>query len=472
MLEAGEVVRAAQEGCPRGGTAAAAGPGDAPSAAAAAAGGGGCGSSGLSCFAPSFLLLFKRRAGRCCHRAPCTSPGGIHRPRVPPVGARRERERRGGRARREGAAAAPPRGDPPAGGSGCPLPPGGAGAGPPGGPAGRGREGGRERGRAGGFPLPSLGGNRVGSRRCSAEGERRRWVRCPRRPRRPRHGSLGVGSPAPAHCPHSSSPRPRKVPEARGGRRRRELPPAPGGFLKRGFGAVAAPKVPPAVRPSVCGRHKQGFPNQGLSHIHLRREGLWCSLGFFTHLGLREMEKTCWVSGREAGKPEADKACCKLPAHLCPSLPGLLHGVYIAKQTLQHPRGPMLLPRNTGYLCNAQDEPATSNDPPLMELGTSSPTTDPLGKYHDPEISQPGRDEISLPTPEGRSLPTLVVAGVSIALVLLCILIVAIFWYAWKKSQEGSIELNPIPYGEAGVSLRSVSMPENQQEWPFERAGQ
>ncbi|KAF2984335.1 hypothetical protein EK904_000723 [Melospiza melodia maxima] len=81
---------------------------------------------------------------------------------------------------------------------------------------------------------------------------------------------------------------------------------------------------------------------------------------------------------------------------------------------------------------------------------------------------------ISLNDPKylGRSLPTLVVAGVSIALVLLCILIVAIFWYAWKKSQEGSIELNPIPYGEAGVSLQSVSVPENQQEWPFERAGQ
>lgn len=71
-----------------------------------------------------------------------------------------------------------------------------------------------------------------------------------------------------------------------------------------------------------------------------------------------------------------------------------------------------------------------------------------------------------------RSLPTLVVAGVSIALVLLCILIVTIFWYAWKKSQEGSIELNPLPYSEAGVSLRSLSVPESQQEWPFERAVQ
>ncbi|KAM3671888.1 uncharacterized protein VK521_003256 [Ammospiza maritima maritima] len=126
----------------------------------------------------------------------------------------------------------------------------------------------------------------------------------------------------------------------------------------------------------------------------------------------------------------------------------------------------------TGYLCNAQDDHTTSYPSTVTELGTSSPATDSLRSYHDPEISQPGRDEISLPAPEGRSLPTLVVAGVSIALVLLCILIVAIFWYAWKKSQEGSIELNPIPYGEAGVSLRSVSVPENQQEWPFERAGQ
>lgn len=39
-------------------------------------------------------------------------------------------------------------------------------------------------------------------------------------------------------------------------------------------------------------------------------------------------------------------------------------------------------------------------------------------------------------------------------------------------SQEGSIELNPIPYGEAGVSLRGLSVPGNQQEWPFQRAGQ
>ncbi|KAL9852814.1 uncharacterized protein GJ701_005085 isoform 2-T2 [Geothlypis trichas] len=169
-------------------------------------------------------------------------------------------------------------------------------------------------------------------------------------------------------------------------------------------------------------------------------------------LGFRE-------GGRQARS--RDKACCKLPAHLCPSLPGLLHGVYIAKQTLQHPRGPMLLPRNTGYLCNAQEEETASPD---KEFDTPSPTTDSKGSDHDPGIS--------LPTPEGRSLPTLVVAGVSIALVLLCILIVAIFWYAWKKSQEGSIELNPIPYGEAGVSLRGLSVPGNQQEWPFQRAGQ
>lgn len=26
--------------------------------------------------------------------------------------------------------------------------------------------------------------------------------------------------------------------------------------------------------------------------------------------------------------------CCKLPARLCPSLPGLLHAVYVAKQTI------------------------------------------------------------------------------------------------------------------------------------------
>lgn len=38
--------------------------------ASSAAAGGSWSSLGLSCFAPSFLLLFKQRAGRCCHRAP------------------------------------------------------------------------------------------------------------------------------------------------------------------------------------------------------------------------------------------------------------------------------------------------------------------------------------------------------------------------------------------------------------------
>lgn len=37
-------------------------------------------------------------------------------------------------------------------------------------------------------------------------------------------------------------------------------------------------------------------------------------------------------------------------------------------------------------------------------------------------------------------------------------------------SQEGSMVLNPIPYSEAGVSSRNPSVPESQQEWPFERA--
>ncbi|XP_077639132.1 uncharacterized protein LOC144246228 [Lonchura striata] len=111
----------------------------------------------------------------------------------------------------------------------------------------------------------------------------------------------------------------------------------------------------------------------------------------------------------------------------------------------------------TGYLCNAEGE-ETTDISTLKELDTPSPTT-----------ALPPRDDYASAE---RSLPTLVVAGVSIALVLLCILIVTIFWYAWKKSQEGSMELNPLPYGEAGVSLRSLSVPESQQEWPSERAGQ
>lgn len=37
-------------------------------------------------------------------------------------------------------------------------------------------------------------------------------------------------------------------------------------------------------------------------------------------------------------------------------------------------------------------------------------------------------------------------------------------------SQEGSMVLNPIPYGEAGVSLQNPSVPRILQEWPSERA--
>ncbi|KAM7053110.1 uncharacterized protein M8220_004322 [Acridotheres tristis] len=119
----------------------------------------------------------------------------------------------------------------------------------------------------------------------------------------------------------------------------------------------------------------------------------------------------------------------------------------------------------TGYLCNAQPEetPLLVTDTlPRKGHGTSIESSSPS-----PGMEIQGSD----PVP-ARGLPSRVVAGVSIALALLCILIVAIFWYAWKKSQEGSIELNPIPYGEAGVSLRNAPGPGSQQEWPFQRAGQ
>ncbi|RLW00822.1 hypothetical protein DV515_00008497 [Chloebia gouldiae] len=122
-----------------------------------------------------------------------------------------------------------------------------------------------------------------------------------------------------------------------------------------------------------------------------------------------------------------------------------------------------------GYPCNADGE-ETTDFSPFKELPTPSDPPTVLPPLEDYALgpSNPESDFLSAE----RSLPTLVVAGVSIALVLLCILIVSIFWYAWKKSQEGSIELNPLPYGEAGVSLGSPSVPEPQQEWPSEKAVQ
>ncbi|KAM4780951.1 uncharacterized protein ACIQIH_007403 isoform 1-T1 [Cyanocitta cristata] len=128
---------------------------------------------------------------------------------------------------------------------------------------------------------------------------------------------------------------------------------------------------------------------------------------------------------------------------------------------------PMFILVFTGYLCNAQEESTTTNTVGYTEragglstpwvggkhIQSSSPSFEPS---FEPSSELETEDHV-----EGRSLPTLVVAGVSIALVLLFILIVAAFWYAWKKSQEGSIVINPIPYGEAGVSLRALPVPEN-----------
>ncbi|KAM4899659.1 uncharacterized protein FYW23_003047 isoform 2-T2 [Sylvia borin] len=120
----------------------------------------------------------------------------------------------------------------------------------------------------------------------------------------------------------------------------------------------------------------------------------------------------------------------------------------------------------TGYLCNAQTDYTTVFWKILTTATKHETTQYSVSPFH---LSPGNETQESDPVPE-RSLPALVMAGVSIALVLLCTLIVAIFWYAWKKSQEGSMELNPIPYGEAGVSFRNPSVPESQQEWPSERA--
>ncbi|KAM4780952.1 uncharacterized protein ACIQIH_007403 isoform 2-T2 [Cyanocitta cristata] len=113
---------------------------------------------------------------------------------------------------------------------------------------------------------------------------------------------------------------------------------------------------------------------------------------------------------------------------------------------------PMFILVFTGYLCNAQEESTTTNTVGYTEragglstpwvggkhIQSSSPSFEPS---FEPSSELETEDHV-----EGRSLPTLVVAA---------------FWYAWKKSQEGSIVINPIPYGEAGVSLRALPVPEN-----------
>ncbi|TRZ20347.1 hypothetical protein HGM15179_006770 [Zosterops borbonicus] len=142
----------------------------------------------------------------------------------------------------------------------------------------------------------------------------------------------------------------------------------------------------------------------------------------------------------------------------------------------------MLLPRNTGYLCNAQSDETQSLPAMTGTFGntiTGIPLTTPTARdgddygLHKSDYAPYESDhfpDMSDHVPAERSLPTVVLAGVSIALVLLFVLIVGIFWYAWKKSQEGSMVLNPIPYGEAGVSLQNPSVPGILQEWPSERA--
>lgn len=118
---------------------------------------------------PLFFFFLSGARGGAATARPARHPAASTGRACRPWGPAGKRERRGGRARREGAAAAaPPRGDPLAMVSGCPLPSGAAVAGPPAGPA---REGGGGR-----LPAPMSRREPVGSRWCLAEGERCRWV--------------------------------------------------------------------------------------------------------------------------------------------------------------------------------------------------------------------------------------------------------------------------------------------------------
>lgn len=215
-----------------------------PAAAAAAA------RPGSHVSLPLFFFFLSGARGGAATARPARHPAASTGRACRPWGPAGKRERRGGRARREGAAAGPAPRRSPRQGVRLPPSPRGAGAGPPGGPAER-REGGREGG-GGRLSAPLSRREPVGSRRCPAHDERRRWVLRPdgRAARGWAPSAFGSGCarprPTAAHCPTAH---PKDTEGSRGAgpspgrRRRQELPSGPAGFLHRGFGTMAALKV-------------------------------------------------------------------------------------------------------------------------------------------------------------------------------------------------------------------------------------
>ncbi|KAM6267394.1 uncharacterized protein M6G45_004422 isoform 2-T6 [Spheniscus humboldti] len=105
--------------------------------------------------------------------------------------------------------------------------------------------------------------------------------------------------------------------------------------------------------------------------------------------------------------------------------------------------------------------------------GSAETTTSSSGSSPASEVMQGPVQET---TPRGsnhipeKQLPTLLVAGISISFVFLFILVIVGVSYVQKKSNGGSAEINSVPSGEPGVSLKKISTDEDQCEWPFERA--
>ncbi|XP_076193246.1 uncharacterized protein LOC143159776 isoform X2 [Aptenodytes patagonicus] len=90
---------------------------------------------------------------------------------------------------------------------------------------------------------------------------------------------------------------------------------------------------------------------------------------------------------------------------------------------------------------------SSSSSSPASEVmqGPVSETT-PHGSNHIPE----------------KHLPALLVAGISISFVFLFVLVIVGVWYVQKKSKGGSAEINSVPSGEPGVSLKKISTDEDQ----------
>ncbi|KAM6206334.1 uncharacterized protein WM294_003316 isoform 2-T2 [Sarcoramphus papa] len=113
---------------------------------------------------------------------------------------------------------------------------------------------------------------------------------------------------------------------------------------------------------------------------------------------------------------------------------------------------PMFILLFTGYLCNNMDVAANTT--------ISSHSFSPASKVMQAPDSETTRHGSNHVGEEHQS--ALLVAGISISFVFLCILVIIGVWYSRKKSKGSSAEINSVPSGEPGVSLKNFATPENQ----------